>query len=349
MAAVNSTLFSLRLANSLPLSLSPSLSVRHYLSIYLSILQEYATTFDLSRNVWSIGVDLIVYRDGRDSIGWHADDTQAETCVLAVVVESDGMRPVCIRPNKRVRDLEDGDEEVELYPGQGDGYELDAGCQHGYEHSLPKKKEVKARRMVAIFREGAVREIGIDTGRPCCPSEYERLGLKEVCKYKGSAGPEIINSLPLATASSSVVCGTGAVVETEEEEIAREGEEKKGEEGRSGGGEGPNPPNPPNSPNLPQNLQNPALKPSTMRAKVVFGRPDPTRTSIKEGSMCSRSSIYNAQLHNSDQRGVSGNIEHGADAVVLARNDSLVRERDGFTWLRYTSARKQGGGGLATR
>ena len=118
------------------------------------LAKDYAERFELPQNKWSIGVDLIVYRDGKDSIGWHADDTQAENCVLAVVIESDGIRPVCIRPNKKVKDLEEGDEEVELYPGQGDGYELDAGCQQGYEHALPKRKEVKARRMVAIFRQG---------------------------------------------------------------------------------------------------------------------------------------------------------------------------------------------------
>ena len=30
---------------------------------------------------WNVGVDVVCYRDGRDSCGWHADDTQGETLV----------------------------------------------------------------------------------------------------------------------------------------------------------------------------------------------------------------------------------------------------------------------------
>ncbi|GMH53586.1 hypothetical protein TL16_g01483 [Triparma laevis f. inornata] len=253
--------------------------------------REFAGGFELPNKEWSIGCDLVVYRDGKDSIGWHADDTQSESCVLAVVVESDGERPVCIRPNKKVHLLVEGDEEIELYVKEGDGYELDAGCQLGYEHSLPKKKEVKARRMVAIFRQGAVKNVDKDTGNPCCVKEYMRLGLLKGEEAEGGGGGE----------------KEVGVDPTKQERI-----------------------------------------PPTIEAPLNFGRPNPKSTSISEGSICSRNEIYQAQLHNSDQRGISGNIEMGADAVVLARNDGRVRERDGFTWLRYTSARKQGGGGMAT-
>ena len=58
--------------------------------------------------------------------------------------------------------------------------------------------------------------------------------------------------------------------------------------------------------------------------------------------------MFLERAHSSDQRGVSGNMQLGADAVVVARNDPNVREKDGFTWLRYSSARKQGGGALTT-
>ena len=75
---------------------------------------------------WNVGMDMIVYRDGQDSCGWHADDTQNECLVVAVVVECGSARRVCIRPNrkpstgaKRAGPLEEGDEEIELHVGQG--------------------------------------------------------------------------------------------------------------------------------------------------------------------------------------------------------------------------------------
>ncbi|GMI23936.1 hypothetical protein TrRE_jg12045 [Triparma retinervis] len=92
---------------------------------------------------FNIGVDLICYRNGMDSIGWHADDTQSETNVLGVVVESKGSRPVCIRPKGPKSSYKVGDEEIELHVGEGDGYELTAEVQEHYEHSLPKRKEVR--------------------------------------------------------------------------------------------------------------------------------------------------------------------------------------------------------------
>lgn len=35
---------------------------------------ELAKNYKLPNNEWDIGVDLIVYRDGDDSIGWHAGE-----------------------------------------------------------------------------------------------------------------------------------------------------------------------------------------------------------------------------------------------------------------------------------
>ena len=41
-----------------------------------SYAEELAKHYKLPQNQWNIGVDLIAYKDGEDSIGWHADDTQ---------------------------------------------------------------------------------------------------------------------------------------------------------------------------------------------------------------------------------------------------------------------------------
>lgn len=43
-----------------------------------SYARELAALYDLPDDRWDIGVDLIAYRDGEDSIGWHADDTQGK-------------------------------------------------------------------------------------------------------------------------------------------------------------------------------------------------------------------------------------------------------------------------------
>lgn len=82
--------------------------------------------FETSNHDWNIGVDVIVYRDENDSIGWHADDTQSEDIVVSVVVETDERRIVRIRPKKRKKEsYRDGDEQIELIVRQGDGYTMD--------------------------------------------------------------------------------------------------------------------------------------------------------------------------------------------------------------------------------
>lgn len=51
--------------------------------------------------------------------------------MLCVVVDAPSVRPVCIRPNKRAQPLAEGDEEVQLYVGQGDAYDMDGTMQVG--------------------------------------------------------------------------------------------------------------------------------------------------------------------------------------------------------------------------
>jgi len=56
--------------------------------------------FGTPNHDWNIGVDLIVYREGKDKIGWHADDTQGEDLILSVVIDTDERRVIKIRPKK---------------------------------------------------------------------------------------------------------------------------------------------------------------------------------------------------------------------------------------------------------
>ena len=270
-----------------------SLPLRHFPAVH-SLATSYANSLYGLPN-WSIGVDLVCYRDGLDSIGWHADDTARETTVLCVVVESDdsdGGRPVFIRPDKKVHELDDGDEEVQLYLKEGNGYELDEAVQKGYEHSLPKKKQIGGRRMCMIFRQGEQYQVPIDSGVPLDVTKYIELGITD-----------------------------GLVSSEELKKIAGETVQMAG------------------------NAFNATLSPAIVIPQH-FGHPQ--HGEIREGDLYSRAHLFKHRAHSSDQRGVSGNLTSGADAIIVSRQDPDLREADGFTWLRYTSSRRQGGGGLAT-
>ena len=73
---------------------------------------------------------------------------------MAVVVESHEMRPLKIRPTKS-KSLSDGDEEIELFIGEGDAYAMDGHMQKGYEHCLTKKKNVNSHRNIVTAKRMA--------------------------------------------------------------------------------------------------------------------------------------------------------------------------------------------------
>ena len=103
---------------------------------------------------FNIGVDCIVYRDGKDSIGWHADDTQGEDKVLSLIVHSEHRKqPRVVKIKPKWEDPQIGDEEIHLYPGIGDAYEMDGNMQTNYVHSLPKvlSKHESGCRFALIF------------------------------------------------------------------------------------------------------------------------------------------------------------------------------------------------------
>jgi hypothetical protein len=68
---------------------------------------------------WTIGVNPVLYRNGRDRMGDHADDAQGEQLILALLVNSPAeTRRVCVRPFGRLG-LEHGDEKIELFMRPG--------------------------------------------------------------------------------------------------------------------------------------------------------------------------------------------------------------------------------------
>ena len=106
-----------------------------------------------NNNNWNIGVDMIIYRNGKDKIGWHADDTQGETIIFTIVIETDERRIIKIRPKKKKIDMNrnnmnmnndndgssyyDGDENIELIVRSGCGYSMN-GMLYRYTQGLKK-------------------------------------------------------------------------------------------------------------------------------------------------------------------------------------------------------------------
>jgi alkylated DNA repair dioxygenase AlkB len=114
------------------------------------------------RNVqhWDIGIDTILYRDWKDSMGDHADNDQGETKVFALIVETPPTPRVvrvnvfrkltectigtvtgdCNHTRRRMHIRQDGDEIIELHLHRGDAYEMDGTMQLSYSHGVPRPR-----------------------------------------------------------------------------------------------------------------------------------------------------------------------------------------------------------------
>lgn len=130
------------------------------LTVISKLAAKLAQRFHLPNDEWNIGCHLIIYRDYKDSINWHADDTQGEDLVLSVTVEAPSdPRTICFQPENKAS-LQTGDEQIELYPIPGDAYSMCGEVQHGYVHAMLKmnrkcnQENEEGRRMAIIFRNG---------------------------------------------------------------------------------------------------------------------------------------------------------------------------------------------------
>mmetsp|Transcript_11487 Transcript_11487/g.17385 ORF Transcript_11487/g.17385 Transcript_11487/m.17385 type:complete len:566 (+) Transcript_11487:589-2286(+) len=132
-----------------------------------SLSRDLAELYRLPNQEWNIGANLLYYRDGNDHTTWHSDDTQGEALILCIVVESHAFaRPILVKP-KTTGGFQDGDEEIIIFVGQGDAYEMDGQMQMNYEHCLPVKQDnINAKRSAIIFRHGNTTPVSLDTGIP---------------------------------------------------------------------------------------------------------------------------------------------------------------------------------------
>ena len=87
--------------------------------------RDLAELYRLPEKEWNIGANLVCYRHGDDHMAWNSNCDQGEVLILCIIAESQNCtRPILIRP-KGHDPLQDGDEEIIVFVGQGDAYEMD--------------------------------------------------------------------------------------------------------------------------------------------------------------------------------------------------------------------------------
>lgn len=75
---------------------------------------------------------LNYYRDGSDSVAWHADrELRQLDDTLVAIVTLGAARPFLLRPAA-------GGSSLDLHPGSGDLIVMGGACQLGWHHAVPK-------------------------------------------------------------------------------------------------------------------------------------------------------------------------------------------------------------------
>ena len=118
----------------------------------------------LSVDQWGLGVECVLYGSGDDRMGFHADDSQGETIIAALVLEDTGNTPrtVTIKPNEEYQSCHNS---YRLQLSQGTVYIMNGEMQKYYMHALLKtsKRAIDQRRIILVFRDGKKAET-IDNG-----------------------------------------------------------------------------------------------------------------------------------------------------------------------------------------
>lgn len=92
------------------------------------LASDLAELYRLPEKQWNIGATLICYRTGEDHMSWSSNFEQGEVLILSTIIESQACtRPILIRPKDNCP-LQEGDEEIIVFVGQGDAYEMDGKC-----------------------------------------------------------------------------------------------------------------------------------------------------------------------------------------------------------------------------
>ena len=134
---------------------------------------------------WNIGINPVLYRNGHDKMGFHADDDQGEQIILTALVEGP-RRKIVIQPSAKVHakdTWESTDCRIELWLEPGDVYQMDGEMQQHYVHAVPRvdnhhdlaasnsriqhqRTSSEPPRMVVVMRRGNFKRYQRDTGVP---------------------------------------------------------------------------------------------------------------------------------------------------------------------------------------
>lgn len=97
------------------------------------------------RSFISMGANY--YRDGSDSVAWHADRNQRNVRhpTIAIVVLGE-------RRSFRLRPIAEGPLPVTLRAGHGDLLVMGGACQHRWQHCVPKTRQPVGPRVSLTFR-----------------------------------------------------------------------------------------------------------------------------------------------------------------------------------------------------
>jgi alkylated DNA repair dioxygenase AlkB len=108
-----------------------------------------ALTLHYARPFDSIGFNL--YRDGRDSVAWHADrERYHHEDPIVAILSTGAPRALHIRPRSERGAA--GGPSRSWHIGQGDLLVMGGACQHDFEHCIPKAAHVEGPRLSIMFR-----------------------------------------------------------------------------------------------------------------------------------------------------------------------------------------------------
>ena len=109
-------------------------------------LVEFRTTMARHHRVRFAAMGLNYYRDGRDSVAFHADrELRHLDDTLVAILTVGAPRPFLLRPHG-------GGRSVDLRPGPGDVLVMGGACQAHWEHAVPKVASGVGPRISASIR-----------------------------------------------------------------------------------------------------------------------------------------------------------------------------------------------------
>jgi 2OG-Fe(II) oxygenase superfamily len=134
------------------------------------LIDVISSRLGLDRYYWNCGIDIVMFRSGKDKIGAHADDTQSETDIVTFILECDHDRVIKFEP----KNASDGLPSFELYLRTGDMYRMNGKLQEKYVHSVDDATGVTQPRLAMVFRRGSPHYVTTDSGSPAQDLDFPR-------------------------------------------------------------------------------------------------------------------------------------------------------------------------------